>query len=180
MRTITKPGTIKINKNKDNYEQYKILVLGDPFVGKTSILDRYINGDFYEKYNSTIAVDFKHVQPSSNMSLNFWDFSGQQEFVEVRNEFYKDANMIMLVFDLSSRKTLETLDMWIREANDYGAANIPILVVGNKKEKRSMSENEGYNWAKQRSYQYIEVSAQQNNNIDLLFKVIKDIFTQKK
>lgn len=54
----------------------------------------------------------------------------------------------MLVFDLSNKKSLDTLDMWIREANDYGAQNIPILVVGNKKEKRTISENEGYNWAK--------------------------------
>jgi len=56
--------------------------------------------------------------------------------------------MLLLVFDLSIRRTLETLDMWIREANDFGAANIPILIVGNKKEKRSVTENEGYNWAK--------------------------------
>lgn len=56
--------------------------------------------------------------------------------------------MIMLVFDLSAKKTLDTLDMWIREANDYGAANIPILVVGNKKDKRTLTENEGSNWAK--------------------------------
>lgn len=56
--------------------------------------------------------------------------------------------MLILVFDLSLRKTLEVLDLWVREANDYGATNIPVVVVGNKKDKRAIQENEGFNWAK--------------------------------
>lgn len=64
--------------------------------------------------------------------LNFWDFSGHPEFAEVRNEFYKEASLILLIFDLTVKRTLEALDMWLREANDYGAGALPVFLVGNK------------------------------------------------
>ncbi|CAK84269.1 unnamed protein product (macronuclear) [Paramecium tetraurelia] len=183
MKTIAKPGSIKININKDDYQEYRIVMLGDMSVGKTSILDRYINRNFSEKHNQTIAVDLRHVQASSNITvsyLNFWDFSGEQQFWNVRKEFYEDANMIILVFDLASRKSFNSLNEWTQEANNMGATKLPVLVVGNKQDKRNISENEGQDWAKQRSYHYIEVSALQNSNIDSMFKLIKDILSQKK
>ena len=62
-----------------------------------------------------------------------WDFSGHTEFFEVRNEFYKDASAIMLVFDVCSKKSLDGLDAWIREANKYGAnKDAAVFVIGNK------------------------------------------------
>ncbi|KAM3142029.1 hypothetical protein pb186bvf_005902 [Paramecium bursaria] len=174
---IAKPGTIKINKNKD-LQQYKILVLGEANVGKSSLVDRCIQKDFSDKYNPTIAVDFKHFQPAQNLSFNFWDFSGHPEFVEVRNEFYKDANLLILVFDLTVRATMVALDSWFREASDYGAGNVPVVVIGNKKEKRNMLESEGQNWAKSRGFQYIECSAAQNQNINVLVNMIREILTK--
>lgn len=74
--------------------------------------------------------------------INFWDFSGQPEFFEVRNEFYRDSNAIILVMDLSLRSSLHGLDMWIREANENGVEpEVPLFVVGTKKDKnRSISE----------------------------------------
>jgi DnaJ family protein C protein 27 len=53
--------------------------------------------------------------------MNFWDFSGHPEFVEVRNEFYREADLIVLIFDVAQKRSLDGLDMWLREANDFGA-----------------------------------------------------------
>lgn len=65
--------------------------------------------------------------------MNLWDFSGLQQFFEVRNEFYKEANAILLIFDLCSKKSFDGLDNWIREANKYGAnKEAVVFVVGNK------------------------------------------------
>jgi GTPase SAR1 family protein len=58
--------------------------------------------------------------------------SGNQDFLEVRNEFYRDANGILLVLDVTEKKTLDGLDMWLREANEFGAVNLPTFVVANK------------------------------------------------
>lgn len=65
--------------------------------------------------------------------INFWDFSGHPEFFEVRNEFYREVNAIMLVFDVCAKKSLDGLDVWIREANKYGAnKDAVVFVIGNK------------------------------------------------
>lgn len=64
--------------------------------------------------------------------LNFWDFSGHPEFFEVRNEFYRDGSAIVLVMDLANKSSMDGLDMWLREANEMGAENLPTFIVGNK------------------------------------------------
>ena len=69
---------------------------------------------------------------SKKNKLNFWDFSGYPEFYEVRNEFYKESNGIILVLDVSLKSSLDGLDMWLREANEMGATNLPTIVIGNK------------------------------------------------
>lgn len=112
-------------------------MLGDACVGKTSIIERYLYNCFEERYDPTIAVDYKHKtiqQGSSQLHINFWDFSGHPEFAEVRNEFYKEASALILVFDLTLKRTLDGLDMWLREANDYGAGAMPVFILANKVE----------------------------------------------
>lgn len=64
--------------------------------------------------------------------MNFWDMSGNPEFYEVRNEFYRDANAILLVFDMTLKSSLDGLDMWIREAQEFGASTVPTFVIANK------------------------------------------------
>ena len=64
--------------------------------------------------------------------LNFWDFSGHPEFYEVRNEFYKDATIMFLVFDLTLRRSLDGLDMWLNEANEFGGKDSIFYAIGNK------------------------------------------------
>lgn len=88
--------------------------MGDAGVGKSSIVERYINNNFEDKYEPTIAVDYKHksiaitkeltlhvVKLFYYVKINFWDFSGHPEFAEVRNEFYKECTIILLVFDVT-------------------------------------------------------------------------------
>lgn len=112
-------------------------------------MNRYVDDKFQEKYSATIAVDSakcsqyigkdridvfiykKYIYIYKN-KINFWDFSGHPEFLDVRNEFYREAHMLLLVFDLTSKRSFESLDMWVREASDQGASEIPIAIIGNK------------------------------------------------
>jgi small GTP-binding protein len=107
----------------------KIIIIGDATVGKSSIMQRYVENKFTEKYNPTIAVDYANkslVKEKLEVRLvtytythnSFWDFSGHPEFSEVRNEFYRDATMLLLVYDMTSKRSFEALDMWVREASD--------------------------------------------------------------
>ena len=91
------------------YEKIKVVVVGEPKVGKTQFLKSYCQDEFSEEYEKTIGSDFfthsdKYGPKNKErqVSISFWDLSGEQAYVEVRNEFYKDANCIMLMCDITS------------------------------------------------------------------------------
>ena len=90
----------------------KVTSIGDGAVGKSCIIKRYCEGRFVKKYVSTIGVDFG-VKPVSvgetTVKVNFWDLSGQPEFFEVRNEFYKDTQGAILVYDCTSRSSFKAV-----------------------------------------------------------------------
>ena len=84
-----------------------------------------------------------------DVTVNFWDLSGHPEFFEVRNEFYKDTQGALLVFDVSSKSSFEALDSWISEAQKFGLKEKAVVyVVANKTDmKRVVSERDGRSWA---------------------------------
>ncbi|EGR34368.1 Ras family protein, putative [Ichthyophthirius multifiliis] len=169
-----RPGKLNISQPKDT-KRFKVLVLGDGNVGKSQILDRYISDQFDHKYKPTIAIDYKNKvieQQKEIVQLNFWDFSGHPEFYEVRNEFYKESNAIILIFDVGLKRSLDGLDLWLREANDCGVQGLPTIVLGNKNDTsiRVVSEQEGFQWAKSRQFDYFDTSAYNGRGIEEAFK----------
>lgn len=153
----------------------KIISLGGPGVGKSCLIKRYCEDRFVGKYVQTIGVDYG-VKPvtvdGSEVRVNFWDLSGATEFFEIRNEFYKDAQGGILVFDVSMKESFESLDSWLAEAAKFGAnyREFPITLCANKTDKkRVVSEEEGRKYAAARGLQYIEVSAQTGTNVNEMF-----------
>jgi DnaJ homolog subfamily C member 27 len=123
-------AVVKINR-------IKILSMGGAGSGKSCLVKRYCEERFISKYIATIGVDYgvKPVNISGRqIRVNFWDLSGHEAFFEIRNEFYKDAQGILLVFDVTSRDSFEALPEWLAEAAKFGAniKNIPIVVCANK------------------------------------------------
>ena len=100
----------------------KVTSMGEGGVGKSCLIKRYCEGRFVSRYIATIGVDFG-VKPVDigdyEVRVNFWDLSGHPEFFDVRNEFYKDTQAAMLVFDVTSKKSFESLDSWYREARFF-------------------------------------------------------------
>lgn len=132
---------------------------------------------FVSKYITTIGVDFG-VKPviidGREVKVNFWDLAGHPEFHDIRNEFYKDAQGAVLVYDVSSRKSFEGLEGWLKEASKYGAKDTTIFVAANKvdKEKRQVSEKEGRQWAAAHNFDFFETSAKDGDNVQLLFSTL--------
>ena len=157
----------------------KILSMGPGASGKSCIIKRYCEEKFVAKYIATIGVDYG-VKPVTiggrQVRVNFWDLSGRPEFFDVRNEFYKDTQGALLVFDTSDRSSFEALDGWLAEAKKFGIsskgdASTPIIVVGNKIDmKRAVSEDEANTWAKARNCEYYDASAQSGANIHEVFE----------
>lgn len=166
-------------------ERIKIISMGSGGCGKSCLIKRYCEDRFVSKYIATIGVDYgvKPVKIDGNeVRVNFWDLSGHQEFFEIRNEFYKDAQGCVLVFDVTSRESFEELDAWLSEAAKYGAnpREMPITLCANKVDKkRLVSEEEGRAFAQSRGLQYYEVSAASGQNVQEMFTYLFDTVYRK-
>ncbi|KAJ8600697.1 hypothetical protein CTAYLR_008320 [Chrysophaeum taylorii] len=161
----------------------KVLSLGSRGVGKSCIIKRYCEGRFVQKYISTVGIDYgvKAVKvDGKQVRVNFWDLSGRAEFFEIRNEFYKDTQGVILVYDVSDRRSFEDLEDWLLEASRFGMSrDLPVVLCANKIDKvRRVSEEEGRAYATSRGFSYFETSANSGANIadlfDLLFEKALD------
>jgi len=121
--------------------------------------------------NSSVDSGRVDATTSNDIKVNFWDLAGHPTFLEVRNEFYKDTQGMMIVFDVSSRKSFESLESWVKEAATFGAINPVIVVCANKVDigKRVVAEKEARVWAAGRGYMYFETSANTGENVALMF-----------
>jgi len=154
----------------------KILSMGDAGVGKSCIIKRYCEERFVSKYIATIGVDFG-VKPlvvdGVSIRVNFWDLAGAPEFFEVRNEFYRDAQGAILVYDVGSRGSFEALDGWLREASKFGGRDAVVVVCGNKSDsKREVKEKEGKAWASSKGFLFFETSASSGSNVQDMFMAL--------
>ncbi len=153
----------------------KVISIGAGGTGKSCLIKRYCEERFVSKYIATIGVDYG-VKPvnvdGQDVRVNFWDLSGHGEFFEVRNEFYKDAQGILLVFDVSNRASFEECDTWLTEASKYGAdtSKAPCILCGNKTDKRrQVEETEGAQYAQNRGMKYFETSAASGECVEDMF-----------
>lgn len=105
------------------------------------------------------------------LNVTLWDFSGNIDFLDIRNQFYKDMHAILVFADLSNKTTVDGVDFWIREARDNGGNNI--IVVGNKTDIKKIHDLQKI--AKDKGCPYHEVSAKANHNIEeLMNKLIAE------
>jgi DnaJ family protein C protein 27 len=152
----------------------KIISMGGLGCGKSCLIKRYCEERFVSRYISTIGIDYG-VKPvtvdDEQVRVNFWDLSGHPDFFEIRNEFYKDSQGGILVFDVGSRDSFEELGAWLEEAARFGAGGIPLAVCGNKVDRRrQVSEEEARGWAADRGYAYFETSANSGANVQAAFE----------
>ena len=107
------------------------------------------------------------------LKTSFWDLSGHPEYFEVRNEFYGDTQGALLVFDVSSRSSFDDLEAWIREAEQYGAGDAQIIVVGNKIDlERAVASKEAKAWARAHGFEYFETSAATGEGVEDVFEYL--------
>jgi DnaJ homolog subfamily C member 27 len=133
----------------------RIISIGDVCSGKSGLIKRYCNpGRFVSQHIPTIGLDYgikttsktMNDNSSTNIKVDFFDLSGDAAYSEVRNEFYNNIDGVLLVFDVTSRQSFESLDSWIKELRKYGISseNTILVLVGNKADKypREVKEQE--------------------------------------
>eukprot|EP01035_Chromulina_nebulosa_P020808 gene20808-26975_t len=136
-----------------------------------------------QPFNAPIRIKILSIG-SLDVKVNFWDLSGHAEFFDIRNEFYKDVQGCLLVYDVTSKESFQECDSWISEGNKFGlnSKDIPIAVCANKIDRfqnRVISEDEGKQYAQARGFQYFETSAYTGDNINEMFQYLFQIAVKK-
>ena len=155
----------------------KLLTLGETEVGKTSIVLRYSDDKFHESKIATIGIDFKIKmikKGNEKIKVSIYDTAGQERFKNIVKHYYKGANGVLLIFDITKRDTFEKLDYWLTDLqeNSDNLDNLFIYLIGNKidlEAERKVSTEEANKFAQENNLSYIEVSAKTGFNIKKLF-----------
>ncbi|MFW9852669.1 MAG: GTP-binding protein [Candidatus Thorarchaeota archaeon] len=168
-------------------KQYKISLLGDGAVGKTSLRRNYLGETFKANYNMTLGADFATnylTIDDMKITMVIWDLAGQPRFNVVREVYYRGTKGALLVFDLSRPESYESLANWVAELyKNNRMQKVPIVLIGNKADLRGSDYNTipakyGEDYAKRLSewsgydVPYIETSAKLGNNVVKSFETL--------
>jgi small GTP-binding protein len=155
---------------------FKIMVIGDPSVGKTSLIKRYVENAFSEEYITTLGVDFLKkdiIIDKTTVSLVIWDVAGQSKFATFKKIYYAGARFIIVVFDLTNKRTYQNIEFWLRDSQIILGDDINFAIFGNKADlvdERQVSNYDSYKKF-DTLFDIVETSAKTGKNV-------QDIFTR--
>ncbi len=164
-------------KTKIKEYTFKIIIVGDISVGKTSIIKRFIENKFSDELKSTlINENLKkkiRIDSSTIVTLNIWDTIGDERFRILTRQFYQDAHGALLIFDITNKETFNKLDIWIKDIIENSPPDCILMLIGNKydlKDNRKISYDDANILSQRFNIFYYEVSAKNGNNIALAFE----------
>ncbi|KZT51951.1 ras-domain-containing protein [Calocera cornea HHB12733] len=158
----------------------KILLIGDSSVGKSSLLLRFADQSFLseEEGSTTIGVDFKVQRievDGTKYKLSIWDTAGQERFRTITSSYYRGAQGVILVYDVSNRESFDDLPRWINEIDTYCGPSVAKVIVGNKIDKefsRRVPTTEGQAYADRMESMFLEASAKRGIAVDDVFQTV--------
>jgi Ras-related protein Rab-7A len=163
----------------------KLVVVGDSNVGKTSVIQQFVNKRFTSDFKSTIGSDFASKQVSvdgQTINLQIWDTAGQERYRSLSTSYFKGCEAAFVVFDVTKEASFDHVSFWVDEVvrscnlspTDFeGKTPFPVFVVGNKSDleaSRTVQKKRAADEAKANGWQYLECSAKYGDNVDQLFK----------
>ncbi len=155
--------------------KYKLIFLGDQSVGKSCIMNRFMNDTFTEDYQATIGLDFqsKNVQiDNQDIHLLLYDTAGQEKFRSLIPMYTRDANIVLLVYDISCKDSFIHLSDWLRDLTNLKIEEVIFALVGNKndlEDKREVNPEEGQKFAQEHDFIFHEISAKTGDGFSDLF-----------
>ena len=166
-------------------ESFKVVLVGESGVGKTSMITQFIDQTFQEDQQSTTGGTFstKDVICDGSKILRFeiWDTAGQEKYRSLTTMFYKDANAAVLVYDVTRAESFEELkNYWAKQIKENSPENIILVIAANKSdliEQEQVDEGEARNFAKELNAIFISTSAKSSEGINSLFEEIAKKYT---
>ena len=179
-----------MSSESPNHSLLKFVILGSSNVGKTSLLNRFVDKKFTNAYKATIGADFKKKEivisangRPRNTTMQIWDTAGQERFQALGQAFYRGAEVCVLVYDITKADSFEALETWreefIAQAKPANEDDFPFLVIGNKldlQKERAVATSRALNWCRHKNIKtFYECSASDDTNVT---KAFEDIATK--
>uniref|UniRef100_A0A1I8FUI2 small monomeric GTPase n=1 Tax=Macrostomum lignano TaxID=282301 RepID=A0A1I8FUI2_9PLAT len=169
----------------DTLTTLKILIIGESGVGKSSLLLRFVDDTFDVEQPATIGVDFKvkslMTVDGNRTKLAIWDTAGQERFRTLTPGYYRNAQGVILVYDVTKKDTFSRLENWLSELTTFAnRGNLVKMLVGNKIDsaKREVSRDEGLKFARKHHMLFIEASAKTNEGVKTAFEELVEKILQ--
>ena len=165
--------------------QLRIILIGDSNVGKTSLVNRFMGYDFESNYKCTISADFKiksiSISSEIGAELTVWDTCGQERFRSMTRQYFKDAQGIVLVYDVGDLESFNNLSVWLKEIKNNSNKDPEIVLVGNKidLEDRKVTKEKGMRFAEKNNLMYVESSSKEGINVDSPFEKLATALVNK-
>ena len=153
---------------------FKIIMIGDSGVGKSSILYQLLDNNFLD-HPHTIGVDFGMVVKNyrgERVKLQIWDTAGQENYLSITRSYYRNVNLVIMVYDVNNQESFISLKKWIGEVeNNTNNRDVRVILVGNKIDlpNRRVSKLEGVEFAYRHGFLFIEINARDNDLVNKLF-----------
>ncbi|KAF2361873.1 Small GTP-binding protein domain [Trinorchestia longiramus] len=164
---------------------FKLLIIGNSSVGKTSFLFRYADDSFTSAFVSTVGIDFKVKTVFRNdkrVKLQIWDTAGQERYRTITTAYYRGAMGFILMYDVTNEESYSSVQDWCTQIKTYSWDNAQVILVGNKsdmEDERVISYERGKQLADQLGLEFYETSAKENVNVKVVFERLVDIICDK-
>lgn len=176
---------MSVSLQQDYDYLFKLLLIGNSSVGKSSILLRFADNTFTDNFLPTIGVDFKiktFELQQKIIKMQIWDTAGQERFKTITSSYYRGAHAVLIVYDITDRQSFVDVENWLIETEKHASDGIIRLLVGNKSDlesKRIVTSEEGRNFAVNNGLEFIETSSKNNVNIEDAFLTVAKKIKEK-
>ncbi|XP_041352345.1 ras-related protein Rab-13-like [Gigantopelta aegis] len=156
----------------------RLLLVGDTGVGKTCLICRYAHDQFSNDHVSTIGVDFKVRTieiDGQTVKVQIWDTAGQERFEAITKQFYRRAQGVMVVYDITNQTSFLSLPKWMAYIKQFAKEDAVLMLVGNKNDKetkRQIEYKQGQQFARENGLQFFETSAKSKEHLERAFNAI--------
>ena len=171
-------------EKKDSDITIKLLLIGNAYVGKTLIVQKFLDNTFSKTTMTTIGVDLQYKVLDINgkkVKYLIWDTAGEDRMKTMTYAYYRGCHVVLIVYDVTSKKSFENVTTWVECVDKFAKSNVLRILVGNKtdlEDNRVISKEEGKKLAEENGLKFYEISAKTMNGLVEMFEDVAKEYVQ--